>query len=375
MPSSDRFTVTYRITGTESTALATAKEICLEQTVEMPEELLVRVLDKSVADWMRGWLDHFGAVAPNLFEAQISYPIETTAYELAQLLCVAFGNFSMKPGVRLERLLLPDALLSHFRGPRFGREGLRQWVQMPARPLLLGSTKPMGLTANQLAEIVYKMALGGIDLIKDDHSLGDLPFSPFRERVERCVEAVTRANRQTGFHCAYLANVTGPADQIRGRAAFAAKAGARGLLLSPGLTGFDAVRQLADDDEIALPIVIHPAFLGSLYVTPSSGLSPVVIFGQVARLAGTDASIFVNYSGRFSIPREDCIAIAAATAAPMGQLNPMFPAPGSSIGPDQLIESRQIYGDDVVYVVGRSLFQGSGDVVENARACRRMLEK
>jgi ribulose-bisphosphate carboxylase large chain len=100
----------------------------------------------------------------------------------------------------------------------------------------------------------------------------------------------------------------------------------------PGLTGYDAVRQLADDDEIALPIVIHPAFLGSLYVTPSSGLSPVVIFGQLARLAGTDASIFVNYSGRFSIPREDCVAIAAASAAPMGRLKPMFPAPGSSIG-------------------------------------------
>jgi S-methyl-5-thioribulose 1-phosphate isomerase len=371
----ERFTVIYRITGTEPAALATAKDICLEQTVEMPEELLVELLDKPVADWMRGWLDHFGPAEPNLFEAHISYPIETTAFELAQLLCVAFGNFSMKPGVRVERLLLPDALLGHFRGPRFGRDGLRQWVRVPARPLLLGSAKPMGLTAPQLAEVAYRMALGGIDLIKDDHGLGDLPFSPFRERVGRCVEAVMRANRQTGFHCAYVPNVTGPADQIRERALFAVKTGARGLLILPGLTGFDAVRQLADDDQIALPIVIHPAFLGSLYVTPSSGLSPVVIFGQLARLAGTDASVFVNYSGRFSIPRQDCIAIAAASAAPMGQLKPIFPAPGSSIGPDQLIESRQIYGDDVVYVMGRGLYQGAAGLVANARACRKMLEK
>jgi ribulose-bisphosphate carboxylase large chain len=370
-----RFTVIYRIAGSEPDALATAKDICLEQTVEMPEELLVGLLDKAVADWMRGWLEHFGSVAPNLFEAHVSYPIEATAYELAQLLCVAFGNFSMKPGVRVERLLLPDALLNHFRGPRFGRDGLRQWVRVPARPLLLGSAKPMGLTAPQLAEIVYEMALGGMDLIKDDHGLGDLPFSPFRERVGRCVEAVMRANRQTGFHCAYVPNVTGPADQIRERALFAARAGAGGLLVLPGLTGFDAVRQLADDDEIALPIVIHPAFLGSLYVTPSSGLSPVVIFGQLARLAGTDAGIFVNYTGRFSIPRPDCINIAAATAAPMGQLKPMFPAPGSSIGPEQLTESRKIYGNDVVYVMGRALYQSSSGLVEHASACRKMLEK
>jgi ribulose 1,5-bisphosphate carboxylase large subunit-like protein len=59
----------------------------------------------------------------------------------------------------------------------------------------------------------------------------------------------------------------------------------------------------------------------------------------------------------------------------MGRLKAMFPAPGSSIGPVQLIESRQIYGDDVVYVMGRGLYQQSADLAENARACREMVEK
>src|SRR4029434_6862868 len=96
---------------------------------------------------------------------------------------------------------------------------------------------------------------------------------------------------------------------------------------------------------------------------------------KLARRAGPNASIVVNSTGRFSIPREDCIAIAAASAAPMGRLKPMFPAPGSSIGPGQLIESRQIYGDDVVYVMGRGLYQRGADLVENASAYREMLEK
>ncbi|HVR85709.1 MAG TPA: RuBisCO large subunit C-terminal-like domain-containing protein [Planctomycetota bacterium] len=371
----ERFTVIYRIAGTEPDALSTAKDICLEQTVEMPVELLAQLLTKPVADWVCGWLERFAPVGPELFEAAISYPVEATGFEIPHLLCVAFGNYSMKPGVRVDRLTLPASLLSHFRGPRFGRAGLRQWVHAPDRPLLLASTKPMGRSARELAELVYSMALGGIDLIKDDQGLGNQPFSPFCDRVEQCAEAVRRANRETGWECAYMPNVTGPSDQIHERAIFAKSVGARGLLLLPGLTGFDVVREIAEDDGIALPVVIHPAFLGSLYVTPTSGLSPVVIFGQLARLTGADASIFVNWTGRFNIPREECAAIARATAEPMGNLSPMFPAPSSSITPAQLTELRQAYGNDVVYVMGRGLYQGGRDLATTSRACREILER
>ena len=59
----------------------------------------------------------------------------------------------------------------------------------------------------------------------------------------------------------------------------------------------------------------------------------------------------------------------------MGRLKRMFPAPGSSIGPAQVIESRKLYGDDVVYVMGRGLYERGTDLVENARSAREMLEK
>ena len=50
----------------------------------------------------------------------------------------------------------------------------------------------MGLSATDLAELAYRFALGGIDLIKDDHGLTNQPFCPFEERVRRCAEAVAR---------------------------------------------------------------------------------------------------------------------------------------------------------------------------------------
>ena len=42
-----------------------------------------------------------------------------------QLLNVIFGNSSIQPGLRVEDVSLPEALLGRFAGPRFGTAGLR----------------------------------------------------------------------------------------------------------------------------------------------------------------------------------------------------------------------------------------------------------
>src|SRR5207253_5820723 len=58
----------------------------------------------------------------------------------------------------------------------------------------------------------------GIDLIKDDHSLADQTTAPFRERVERCQEAVARANDEAGGNALYFPNVTsGPVGMLEDR--------------------------------------------------------------------------------------------------------------------------------------------------------------
>jgi ribulose 1,5-bisphosphate carboxylase large subunit-like protein len=41
----------------------------------------------------------------------------------------------------------------------------------------------MGLSSPELGELAYKLALGGIDVIKDDHGLTDQCFAPFEERI------------------------------------------------------------------------------------------------------------------------------------------------------------------------------------------------
>ena len=365
-----RFCAVYRVSGGMPAARGRAWEICLEQTVELPEGL---VPSGFVRDHVLGKVETLEASRAGCL-ATISYPVGTTAGELTQLLNVLFGNTSIKPGVRLERLILPPALLRRFAGPRFGVAGLRQHLGVPRRPLLCAALKPLGLSAEELAELAYRFALGGIDIVKDDHGLSDQPYAPFDARVRRCAAAVARANRKTGFGSVYAANVTAPHAELVTRARFARAAGAGALLVSPGLAGLDAMRTLAGDPSINLPILAHPALQGSYVLHPDSGISHYALFGQIARLAGADASIYPSYGGRFSFSREECATIVEGCRVKMGRLRPIFPCPGGGMRLDQVPELLEFYGSEAIFLLGRGLLEHSPDVVENCRLFRKMVE-
>jgi ribulose-bisphosphate carboxylase large chain len=369
--SGERFAVVYRLTGDAREAQAKARDICVEQTIEFPPEL---VDDPDILGQVVGRIESLERGADGAYEASVSYAVETAGAELVQLLNVVFGNTSLQPGVRVQRLELPDALLAQFRGPRFGRDGLRERLGAPDRPLLCTALKPMGLSAKALAERAYGFALGGVDLIKDDHGLADQPFAPFRERVARCAEAVERANRLTGGRSLYLPNVSGPADRIVEHARYAKSVGAGGLLIAPGLVGFDTMRRLAEDDALALPVMCHPALLGSFVTNPEAGISHYALFGQLTRLAGADASIFPSYGGRFAFSRAECRSIAAGTAAPMGHLRPSLPAPGGGMSLESVPDMLATYGRDVIFLIGGALHRRGPDTAENARHFRALAE-
>ena len=66
------------------------------------------------------------------------------------------------------------------------------------------------------------------------------------ELDEETAAAVAEANARTGYRSIYTPNVTAPHDQVVDRAHLARVYGAGGILISPGLTGFDAARRLAE---------------------------------------------------------------------------------------------------------------------------------
>jgi ribulose-bisphosphate carboxylase large chain len=363
-----RFAVEYHLHGTGAAVRQLADLLCVDQTVEAPKGMLTPAVRRRVL----GRVERLVAVGARRHAALISFPLDLLDGSCAQLLSVVFGIASLQPGIRVARVHLPETALVDFAGPRFGCAGLRRQLGVPDRPLVCGVLKPLGRSPAELARLAARFALGGVDLVKDDQSLVDQPYCPFEERVARCAEAVAEASRRTGRSCLYVPHVSGPWGRMQARARRAKQAGAGGLLVCPGLTGYDALRDLARDDSLALPILSHPNLLGSYCIRPESGIAPAVLFGQLPRLAGADASIYPRFGLRCSIGRRDCRAITAACRDPWGPLAPIFPTAAGRLAAAQVPEQCELYGNDVLFIVGSRVQTEPGGVV---RACERFMRE
>ena len=368
-----RFTVTYAISAADSEeARRKAFDICVEQTVEFQYDLIT---DDVIKAEIVGRIESLTEKAAGQYQTVISYHEDTAGVEFTQFLNVVFGNTSIKPGIRVEALHPTPAQLTAFAGPRFGVEGLRKLTGVYGRPLLCSALKPLGLDAPTLAEMAYRFALGGIDIIKDDHGLADQHFAPFHARIPRCVEAVRRANRETGGNCIYLPNVTADAGHTCQRARFAKQAGAGAVIISGALTGFDTLRAVAQDPEVNLPVFLHPAFAGSFTVAPDAGFSHYAFYGQLMRLAGADAVIFPNFGGRFSFSRDACASIADGCRDEMGSLRQAFPAPGGGVQFENVQQMIAFYGQDAIFLIGGGLFRHNSDITQSVRDLRALVEQ
>jgi ribulose-bisphosphate carboxylase large chain len=368
-----RFSVTYSLPASAARqAREKAFDICVEQTVEFPVDLIpVRWIRERLV----GRVEAVRRLAPGRYAVEISYDEATVGCEATQFLNVLFGNTSIKPGIRIERISPSRGVLRTLSGPRFGVRGFRRLLGVNRRPLLCSALKPMGLSAQELADLAYRFGLGGIDLIKDDHGLADQYFAPFEERVRRCVAAVRRANRETGGECRYVPNVTADGSQTLERARTARRAGAGGVLISAALTGFAAMREVAHDDRVGVPVFFHPAFAGTFTASPQSGISHPALYGQLARLFGADVSIFPSFGGRFSFTPDECRTVVEGCRMRMGGIKPCLPAPGGGIRFDSVSELVSFYGPDTLFLIGGGLFRYSQDITKACRDLRAAVQQ
>ncbi len=366
-----RFTVTYRIfAATEAEARARARAVALEQTVEIPPDA---VPAGYVADEILGRVEMVSPEAPGRFRAAISYSPDSAGPDLAQALNVVFGNSSIQKGLKVVGLEPGPTLGARFPGARFGARGVRELTGKARGGLVCPVIKPMGLPTADLADTAFRVALAGADIVKEDHGLANQPTAPFRARVPAIAEAVARANARRradgdGSRALYFANLPRGGGELLADADFARRAGADGLLVIPGLHGFQAIRDLAADPGLDLPVMAHPSFLGPHVLSEDTGFSHAMMFATLMRLAGADISIFPNFGGRFGFSREDCAAIVKSCRDANGPGRAILPSPGGGMSIDRMGELRALYGEDCVYLLGGGLLQLGEKIGEGVRA-------
>jgi len=351
----ERLCVDYRISVRDGRPIEEhARDICIEQTVEVPPEVIPASHDE------QGLTGRVESCRPlddtgDLWQVRISYRTDVTGFALPQLLNVLYGNISLKNNILVCGLHLPDGLLTHLPGPRYGIDGLRRLLGVRGRALACTAIKPMGLPAGELARIAGAFARGGADLVKDDHGLADQPFHPFAERVARCQDAIEKVNAQTGRRCLYFPMVSGGYDRLEEQLAVAAREGVRGVMVGPMLTGIDSIRHIAR--EYGLAVMAHPALTGTCFHDRSHGITPAVLLGTLFRLAGADISIYPHAGGRFHLTQEECRDLAEALRRPEGGLRPAFPCPAGGMTVDRVPELLDFYGRDVILLIGGDILR------------------
>lgn len=355
--------VTYIVTASNQSDLdARVESLLLEQTVELPR---VALRDKFVLEQIVGRLVSVEAVAGDKHRAIIDFPIIATADDPAQFLNVLFGNSSVQEHVKLADFELPTNWLGRkdaLPGPQFGTAGLRKIVSVPERALTSTALKPIGLSTKRIAELCSLFAQAGVDIIKDDHGLGNHSFHPFQDRVLACQKAVREANHATGRQVIYAPNLTGTPTVVLEQLKFAQGAGVGAVMIAPMLLGLPFMAEIVAK-HTKVPIIGHPSFAGA------TRISPELIYGKLFPLYGADATIFCNYGGRFSYTKETCGEIARSLTKPtVTDILPTLPMPAGGIKYHQVADVLSFYGREVILLIGGGLYEAGDDAALRARA-------
>jgi ribulose-bisphosphate carboxylase large chain len=263
--------------------------------------------ESSVGTWAESVVGlkyaHVQKVAAKVFSARkvgkeyvlrIAYPQDHFEMgNMSQILASIAGNvYGMKAveSLRIDDIKWTKDIIKSFPGPKFGIDGIRRFMKVKKRPLMLSVPKPkVGMTTEEHCEIGRDIWLGGLDLLKDDENLADQKFNRFKARVEKCIKIRERVEKETGDRKSYLINIThSDYKEMERRAKFVANLGWEYVMIdivTTGFSGVHSIRNLCGD--LGLAIHAHRAMHGAFTRVPYHGFSMLAL-GEVVRLLGVD---------------------------------------------------------------------------------------
>jgi ribulose-bisphosphate carboxylase large chain len=277
---------------------------------------------------------------------------------------------------RLVDFLVPPAMMERFPGPGFGVEGTRKWMGVSSEELLIGTiVKPTaGMTPEEIADLAYHAALGGIRFIKDDEKMMNPSYCPLGKRVRLVTEALKRAEEETGRKVLYTAHISTTPDKIVGKAMEALENGATGLMVNFFAAGFSSLQILREHPDIDVPIYAHCGGREALGRAVGQGLAPSVIV-KFVRLLGGDyfrAGMLESY---LVDTEEDIHAMHDACLSDWCPKNPILPAISGGLNPKTIGANVKAFGRDNLLLAGTGIFEDPRGPQAGVEALRRAAEE
>jgi 2,3-diketo-5-methylthiopentyl-1-phosphate enolase len=280
--------------------------------------------------------------------ATVQFPTANVEGDIASLLTMIFGKYSMAGPAKIVDMRLPE---DYGLRAKFGISGMRSQLGVWDRPLVMAIFKPaLGLSATDHAQILSKVAAAGLDVIKDDEILGNLESAPTLERLRACLPVLEETQQRTGKPLLYAVNVTGKADQLLIQAQRLVEEGANALLLNVLSYGFAVLEALAQDPAITVPIFAHPALAGAWCGAPDHGFSYATLLGTLMAHAGADAVLYPAHYGSLPFSAAEEYRIRDA----LRDRN-VFPVPSAGIHPGVVPRAIADYGKDVILNAGTGI--------------------
>ncbi|MFX1529607.1 MAG: type III ribulose-bisphosphate carboxylase [Promethearchaeota archaeon] len=312
------------------------------------------------------------------------------ADNLPQILSAIAGNiFGMKvlKYLRLIDVSFPKSIVSAYKGPKFGIEGIRNLTKIKSRPLLGTIVKPkVGLNEIEHANVCGQAWNGGLDIVKDDENLTSMSFNKFEKRIKETLKIRDKIEKETGEKKIYMPNITAPLTTMKKRADFVIENGGEYVMLDILTVGFSALQEIRDYlDDKDVVIHAHRAMHAAITRNKKHGITMLAL-AKLMRLIGMDQLHTGTVVGKMEGERQDVVEInkniteqkvVGNNLTTLDQdwynIKPVLPVASGGLSPLHIPDLMKILGKNLVYQFGGGCHGHPDGTEAGARAIRQSI--
>jgi len=238
----------------------------------------------------------------------IGYPSANIDWDtdgIAHLLCMIQGGQVDIDTIKKCRVvgleIHPQTIDTHFRKPKYGITGMREYTGNFGKPFFGGIVKPKtGITPQTLLEMTKQLVEGGVNFIKEDEILSNPAICRLEDRVELI------SNYLQDKRVVYCFCINSDPAHIENRARFVAQNGGNGVHINvwSGLGSYRTIRNLD------LPLFIHYQKSGDKVITGKKNPFGIewTVLCQLAAISGVDTIHAGMWGGYLSDPEDEITA-------------------------------------------------------------------